>query len=117
MYLQVGGTVSLGVEVNILPAAVEAVRARGGLVVAQLNLRMPYTYGDAVLAEDEIDLAIEVDALLPSPQPHPASGMHESIGELVAALVPETATLQLGIGAVPDAVLGALCGGPGLAGW
>ena len=56
-----GGTVSLGVEVNVLPAAVETVRARGGLVVAQLNPRMPYTFGDAVLPCGEIDYAIEVD--------------------------------------------------------
>ena len=61
------GKVSLGIEVNILPAAVEAVRARGGLVVAQLNPRMPYTLGDSELEEDLIDLAIEVEEELPSP--------------------------------------------------
>ena len=46
---------------NILPAAIEAVRARGGLVIAQLNPHMPYTYGDGVLACDVVDYAIEVD--------------------------------------------------------
>jgi hypothetical protein len=40
------GTVSLGLEANILPAAIEAARARGGLVVAQLNPQMPDTSGD-----------------------------------------------------------------------
>ena len=40
-------TVSLGVEVNILPAAIEAARARNGIVIAQANKQMPYTYGDA----------------------------------------------------------------------
>ncbi len=40
-------TVSLGTEVNILPAAIESVRERGGLVIVQSNPRMPYTYGDA----------------------------------------------------------------------
>ena len=64
-----GGTVSLGTEVNVLPAAIEAVRARGGLVVAQLNPRMPYTHGDAVLATGEIDYAIEADFLLLSRRP------------------------------------------------
>jgi acyl-CoA hydrolase len=113
----VGGTVSLGTEVNVLPAAIEAARARGGLVVAQLNPRMPYTFGDAVLALDEIDLAVEVDDPLPSPLPRPASDVHERIGERVAALVPEAATLQLGIGAVPDVVLGALRGRTRLAVW
>ena len=61
------GKVSLGIEVNILPAAIEAVRARGGLVIAQLNPRMPYTLGDSELAEDLIDLAIEVEEDLASP--------------------------------------------------
>jgi acyl-CoA hydrolase len=112
-----GGTVSLGIEVNVLPAAIEAARARGGLVIAQLNRRMPYSYGDAVLSEHEIDLAVEVDDPLPSPQPRPASGVHESIGERVAALIPDAATLQLGIGAVPDVVLGALRQRAGLAVW
>ena len=43
------GTVSLGTEVNVLPAALEEVRRRNGLVVAQLNPRMPFTFGDAVV--------------------------------------------------------------------
>lgn len=111
------GTVSLGTEVNVLPAAIEAVRARGGLVVAQLNRHMPYSGGDAVLAEDEIDLAIEADAPLSSPTPRVTGDVHQAIGERVAQLVPEAATLQLGIGAVPDAVLGALRSRRGLSVW
>src|ERR1039457_6596109 len=55
------GKVSLGIEVNILVAAVERVRARGGLVIAQCNPRMPYTLGDSELDQNLIDLAIEVD--------------------------------------------------------
>ena len=115
--MPVDGTVSLGIEVNVLPAAIEAVRARGGLVMAQLNPHMPYTYGDAVLPQSEVDFAIEVDALLPSPEPRPTAEVFERIGEQVAALVPESATLQLGIGAVPDAVLGMLTDRRGLAVW
>ncbi len=115
----VGGTVSLGTEVNILPAAIDAVRARGGLVIAQVNAQMPYSYGDAVLPADEIDLAIEVDVPLPSPEPRAGHGadLHAVIGTRVAALVPEAATLQLGIGGVPDAVLAALRGHRGLSVW
>lgn len=113
----VGGCVSLGTEVNILPAAIEAVRARGGLVIAQLNPRMPYTYGDGVLACDEVDYAIEVDEPLPSPPPRPIGDVSRAIGEKVAELVPADATLQLGIGAVPDAVLAALTPRRGLAVW
>jgi acyl-CoA hydrolase len=103
-----GGTVSLGTEVNVLPAAIEAVRARGGLVVAQLNSRMPYTHGDAVLTTGEIDYAIEADVPLASPPARSVSGTSAAIGDGVAALIRDSATLQLGIGAVPDAVLAAL---------
>jgi len=62
------GTVSLGTEVNVLPAAIEAVRRRGGLVLAQMNAQMPYTFGDAVVPLDLVDHAIEVDTPLASPQ-------------------------------------------------
>ncbi|MGH3425882.1 MAG: acetyl-CoA hydrolase/transferase C-terminal domain-containing protein [Nocardioidaceae bacterium] len=43
------GAVSLGIEVNVLPAAIEQVRRRGGLVFAQINPAMPYTHGDAIV--------------------------------------------------------------------
>ena len=111
------GTVSLGIEVNILPAAIEAALARGGLVISQVNPRMPYTYGDAVLPEDYFDYAIEADGPLPSPPSPPASDLYRSIGERVAALIDDGATLQLGIGGVPDAVLAALTGRQDLAVW
>jgi acyl-CoA hydrolase len=113
----VNGTISLGTEVNILPAAIEAVRSRGGRVVTQLNPHMPYTYGDAVVPEDEIDFAIEADVPLPSPAARPAPEVYQAIGARVAKLVPAGATLQLGIGAVPDAVLSALAGRRGLTVW
>lgn len=109
--------VSLGVEVNILPAAVEAVRANGGLVVAQLNRAMPFTYGDALLDEDEIDLAVEVDEPPLSPPPALPDDVHREIGSRVAALVGDGATVQAGIGAVPDSVLAALSGRRSLRVW
>ena len=111
------GKVSLGIEVNVLVAAVEAVRARGGLVVAQLNPRMPYTLGDSELDEELIDLAVEVDEPLPSPAPSPPHADTDRIAELVAELVPDAATLQMGIGQVPDATLRALAGRRELAIW
>jgi acyl-CoA hydrolase len=110
-------TVSLGVEVNVLPAAIEAARSRGGLVIAQVNPHMPYTYGDAVIGTGQIDYAIEVADPLPSPLMRPPTAASLSIADRVAALVPEAATLQLGIGAVPDAVLAALTARRGLAIW
>ncbi|TDV42556.1 acetyl-CoA hydrolase/transferase family protein [Actinophytocola oryzae] len=113
----VDGTVSLGTEVNILPAAIEAARARGGMVIAQLNPRMPFTYGDAVLSCDEVDYAVEADEPLASPAARVVGEVSGRIGTRVADLVPEGATLQLGIGAVPDAVLAALTGRRGLSVW
>ncbi|HEV3048494.1 MAG TPA: acetyl-CoA hydrolase/transferase C-terminal domain-containing protein [Solirubrobacteraceae bacterium] len=111
------GKVSLGIEVNILPAAVERVRARGGLVVAQLNPEMPYTLGDGELAEDLVDLGVEVHEELPS-APASASDEHaRAIAERVADLVRDGSTLQLGIGQVPDATLRALSARRRLAVW
>ncbi|WP_104991358.1 acetyl-CoA hydrolase/transferase family protein [Deinococcus sp. NW-56] len=105
-----GGRVSLGTEVNILPAAIEACRARGGLILGQLNPQMPYTFGDGEYDVDLFDGLLEVDEALASPPPRgePAAGAAESaalIGDRVAARVADGATLQLGIGEVPDATL------------
>jgi acyl-CoA hydrolase len=111
------GKISLGIEVNILVAAVEAVRARGGLVIAQMNPRMPYTLGDSELTQDLVDVAIEVDEPLSSPTVSPSHEHTDRIAELVASLVEDSSTLQLGIGQVPDAILRALSGTRDLAIW
>jgi len=111
------GKVSLGIEVNVLVAAVERVRARGGLVIAQLNRRMPYTFGDSELDEGLIDLAIEVDEQLASPAAGDGHAEAEQIAELVAELIENESTLQLGIGQIPDATLRALVHRHGLAIW
>jgi acyl-CoA hydrolase len=110
-------SVSLGTEVNVLPAAIEAVRARGGLVIAQLNPQVPYTYGDSQLPCDAIDYAIEAEMPLASPPERPATESSAIIGDRVAALIGDGATLQAGIGAVPDAVLAGLHGRRGLTVW
>jgi acyl-CoA hydrolase len=112
------GVVSLGIEVNVLPAAIEACRERGGLVVAQINDRMPYTHGDALVPADLVDVAMETSSALPAPTAGAPLGDDTlAIGERVAAMVPDGATLQMGIGAVPDAVLAALTGHRGLRLW
>jgi acyl-CoA hydrolase len=111
------GKVSLGTEVNVLPAAIEAVRRRGGVVIAQANRFMPYTFGDAEIDLDEVDLVVEVDEPLVSPPEMRLDDASARIGELVAGRVHDGATLQAGIGAVPDATLGALRGRRGLRVW
>ena len=80
----VGGKVSLGVEVNVLPAAIEAARARGGTVIAQVNPQMPYTFGDSEISVGDIDFGIDVDAVLPSPQSVPIDDVSRAIGNRVA---------------------------------
>ncbi|HLN75678.1 MAG TPA: acetyl-CoA hydrolase/transferase C-terminal domain-containing protein [Nocardioidaceae bacterium] len=102
------GSVSLGTDVSVLPAAIEAVRRRGGIVLAQANRYMPYTYGDGVLGLDDVDLVVEVNEPLPAPQPATVDDASAEIGERVASRVGDGATLQAGIGAVPDAALARL---------
>jgi len=111
------GKVSLGIEVNILPAALEHARARGALLVAQFNPKMPYTFGDGEFETDLFDLAIEVEQEIPTSKPFTADDRTGQIGENVAGLVPDGATLQLGIGQVPDATLGRLARHRGLRIW
>ncbi len=94
------GYCSLGTSVD---AALSATRA-AKTVIAQLNRSMPRTLGDSFIHVDEIDLGVEVD--LPPPEHHePAIGeVERAIGEHVAELVPDRATLQMGIGSIPAAV-------------
>lgn len=110
-------TVSLGTEVNVLPAAIDAARARDGIVIAQSNKQMPYTYGDAQIYENEIDYLVEVDEPLAVKPTTELNDTAREIGSRIAALIEDNATLQLGIGAVPDAVLAGLSQRKGLRIW
>lgn len=101
----VDGRVSLGAEVNVLPAAMEQCRAAGGLLIAQVNEEMPYTYGDGEFDVDDFDFVVEAAEPLADPTPPLLDELSQSIGERVAARVSDGATVQLGIGAVPDASL------------
>jgi len=105
-----GGKVSLGTEVNILPAAIEAARASGGIVIAQLNDKMPYTFGDAELDESLIDYAIEVSEPMATTEGSDkvSGGVADEIAERVTTLIGDGATVQLGIGAIPNAVISRL---------
>jgi acyl-CoA hydrolase len=111
------GKVSLGIEVNLLPAAIEQVLARGGPVIAQVNPRMPFTLGDALVDVDRIELALEVDGPLPSPIPYPDDPLATAIGEHAARFASDGGTVQLGIGQIPDAAAGSLQGRRSLGIW
>lgn len=98
------GYLSLGVAVGVaLPAARTA-----PLVIAQINPRMPRTRGNCWLHGSQIDVAVEVDAPLVEYPPPVVGDVERAIGRHVANLVPEGATVQVGVGAIPQAVLEAL---------
>jgi acyl-CoA hydrolase len=111
------GKVSLGAEVNVLPAAIEAARGRGGRVVAQVDPTMPYTYGDGELSLDVFDALVDASDPLGHPVPTPSDPSTRAIAAQVAERIGDGSTLQLGIGAVPDAVLAGLQGRTGLRIW
>src|SRR5450631_3716139 len=111
------GLLSMGIEVNLLPAAVEACRARGGLVIAVINSRMPYTFGDSQIAVELVDVAVEVDLDLPAAHASPVDDSSLVIAERLAAMIDDGSTLQMGIGAVPDSTLKALASRRGLRIW
>jgi acyl-CoA hydrolase len=113
----VDGMVSLGTEVNVLPAAIEECRAAGGIVIAQVNEHMPYAFGDGELEMDAFDYFVSADQALPDLSSAPLDDVARSIGDRVARLVPDGATVQLGIGAVPDASLPGVAQRRGLKVW
>ncbi len=100
------GFCSLGTSVDATRAAVQAART----VIAQVNPRMPRSHGDGLLHVDDIDVAVAVDEPILEVTPVSLSEAERTIGYFVASLVEDGATLQLGIGAIPDAVLAALEG-------
>jgi acyl-CoA hydrolase len=106
-----GGMVSLGTEVNILPAAIEAAHARGALVLAQLNPAMPYTFGDAELPMSSFDASVWAERPLADAaeacqraMPLQAAAL-DRLGAVVSDRIQDGSVLQLGIGRVPDSVL------------
>lgn len=98
------GRCSLGTSVDTVQAAVRAAK----LVIAQVNPRVPRTGRGSFVHVSRIDLCVEVDDPIHEVKPPPIGDTERRIGEHVAGLVPNGATLQLGIGAVPAAVAAAL---------
>ena len=104
------GYCRLGLSVACALPAVEAAR----FVIAEINPRVPRTLGNSAVHISEIDFAIEVDRPLPLVDPEAFGEVERAIGAHVAELVPNGATIQVGIGKVPNAVLAALEGHEGL---
>lgn len=98
------GYCSFGISVDYSkPAAMEA-----ELVIAQINPSMPRTLGDSFIHISDIDYIVEADTPLIELPPAGISEVERAIGKNCASLIEDGDTLQLGIGAIPDAVLGFL---------
>ena len=79
-------------------------------VIAQVNKAMPYSYGDAVIHSSRLAAAVEVDSPLVEVPTAVPTETELRIGSYIAELIPDGATLQIGVGGIPNAVLGALGG-------
>ena len=95
------GMCSLGVSVDYTQEAVKTART----VIAQVNPRMPWTGPHSLVSVEDLDCIVEHEAPLIELQPPKITEIERAIGENCASLIPDGATLQLGIGAIPDAVL------------
>lgn len=96
------GYCSLGTSVDIARAAASTAKK----VIAQVNPNMPRVHGDTFIPFSKFDAAVWVDEPLPEVSySEGANEIHDSIGKIVAELVEDGATLQMGIGTIPDSVL------------
>lgn len=98
------GYCTLGTSVD---AAMPAVR-NAKIVIAEINEQMPRTHGNTLVPLSSIDAYVHTNRPLPYREPPTPDEVESAIGAHVAKLVPDGATMQLGIGAIPDAVLSRL---------
>lgn len=98
------GYVSFGVSADVATSAVECAK----IIIAQINPQMPFSYGDPVIHISRLDAAVSVDdALVEVPTATPTE-KELKIGGYIAELIPDGATLQIGVGGIPNAVIRAL---------
>jgi len=98
------GFCSLGVSVDASKAALDV----ADHVVVQINPSMPRTHGDGLIHISQIDYGVEVTTPIPTAPRPEFTDAERAIGQNCAQLIDNGATLQMGIGAIPDAVLSAL---------
>ena len=98
------GFCSFGIEVGMTKPTAQSAK----IVVAEMNPRMPRTLGDSFIHLSKLDLVVPVDYPLPEIRMGDTSETVQRIAGHVAGLIPDGATLQTGIGAIPDAVLSRL---------
>lgn len=95
------GCCTLGTSVDSAKAAADT----AGVIIAEVNEQMPRTHGNTVVPFDRITAFIHTDRPLIEQDPEPETEVEARIGEIVAGLVEDGSTLQMGIGAIPDAAL------------
>ena len=95
------GYCSYGVSTDIVKPAAEA----ADRVIAEVNVRMPRTLGDSFIHVDDIDLLVPVDYPIPEAPVGDSDEVAQKIGRHIADLIEDGATLQMGIGTIPDSVL------------
>lgn len=98
------GYCSLGTSVDAARAAVDV----ADIVLAEINAQMPRTHGDTTVPLSRVTAHIRTDRALHERAPAPETPVIAKIGENIAALIEDGSTLQMGIGAIPDAVLARL---------
>jgi len=95
------GFCSFGCEVGCTKPAAQAAK----IVIAEVNRQMPRVLGDSFIHVSKLNYIVEVDYPLPEAPQAGSTEAHKQIGKHIADLIPDGATLQLGIGSIPDAVL------------
>ncbi len=98
------GYCSFGISADLAVSATECAKT----VIAQINKAMPFSYGDALIHVSRIDAAVEVDDPLVEVPTAVPTEIDRSIGRYIAEMIPDGATLQIGVGGIPNAVLSAL---------
>ena len=83
----------------------QAGRRGGRYIVAEINKQMPRTLGDSFIHLSRLTASIEMDYPFPEAPQGGSSELHLKVGQNIAAMIPDGATLQMGIGSIPDAVL------------
>ena len=95
------GYCSFGVSVDVVKPAAENAR----VVLAEVNERMPRTLGDSFIHVDDLDALVPVAYTLPEARHAEPDHVAKAIGRHIASLVEDGATLQMGVGTIPDSVL------------
>jgi acyl-CoA hydrolase len=95
------GYCSLGTSIDVTLAAIESAKT----VIAQINKNVPRTHGDGIIHMNQINYAVEINTPIHQATAKPPTEIEQKIGQHVAHLVEDGATLQMGIGGIPNVVL------------